>query len=734
MKTAWTFPMAALSLCVWGAAQAPAQEPQVYTGNLAESRLEHVPNRVVVGFDAAVSDAEATRIVAGLRQGAELGQRGLGNAFRLLDVPPDRLWQVVEALRRQPGVRFAHPDWIARALEAPNDPLYAYQWNLSSPDPNAGSIRVEGAWAVNPGGTPSVSVAVIDTGIAYENYLSFCRAPDLAGASFVPGWDFVSGDAHPNDDDSHGTHVAGTIAQTTNNALGVAGIAYGVSLMPVKVLDATGSGTISAIANGIRWATDHGADVINLSLGTSASPIFLTALQDAVQYAAANGVVLVAASGNAAAATPMYPAAYPEVIAVGATKYDTSLASYSNRGNELCAPGGTSTGEDMNGDGQPDMILQNTFDPNTGNACAMGYWLFAGTSMASPHVAAVAALLLSEDPTLTAAQVRQVLRDTADADVDVACGYGLLDAEAALAAVAAGDRPPTVSLVQPANGAVVQGSLTVRISASDADDPAGSLGVEWALDGGAWSPAAWNAATGFYEASWDTTSVAEDSQHTLQGRATDSQSQTTESATVSVRVNNDNQAPVAAFTYTCAHNVCDFNASASTDPDSAIVAYRWAFGDGLAGNGQTIRHTFAATGTYTVTLTVEDDLGATDETAQPVTIDSVVNTMHVGDLDAIGRRISGNFWQATVTIRMRDTANSPVPSARVSGLFDDGSTVFQCTTNTTGACNVVGYQYFRRCLTFTVANVTHATLQYRPLENTDPDGDSNGTRITVCRP
>jgi len=280
----------------------------------------------------------------------------------------------------------------------------------------------------------------------------------------------------------------------------------------------------------------------------------------------------------------------------------------------------------------------------------------------------------------------------------------------------------------------VQGDVTLRVAASDAEDAAGSLGVEWTLDGASWSPATWNAGTGYYEAGWDTTTAPEDSQHTLRARATDSLGQTTESATVTVTVNNDNQSPLATFSYTCSNNVCDFDASGSSDPDSAIVAYSWSFGDGQSGTGKTVRHTFAVAGSYVVSLTVQDDLGLADSASQTVTIDSVVNTMHVGDLDALARRLFGNFWQATVTVRIRDTADSPVPNARVSGLFDDGSSVFQCTTGTTGACSVVGYQWFRSCLTFTVTNVTHATLQYRPLENRDPEGDSNGTRVTVCRP
>ena len=733
MKLEWAIRAAVCGVLV--APGALAQEPGVFTGNLSQRSAEYVADRVVVGFADDVTDAEAAQIATGLRQGASVRAKALRGAFRVLRVPRGRVWQVVNALRSDPRVRYAHPDWLAHALEIPpNDPFYSRQWNLASANAAAGSIRVEGAWAVNAGGDPSVVVAVVDTGIAYEAFAGFCQAPDLAGTRFVPGWDFINGDAHPNDDESHGTHVAGTIAQTTNNATGVAGIAYNVSLMPVKVLGADGSGSVSGIADGIRWAADHGAHVINMSFGTTASPLLLTALQDAVEYAYGKGVLLVAASGNSSGATPMYPAAYPEVIAVGATLYSRQLASYSNRGNELCAPGGTSTGEDLDGDGAPDMILQNTFDPNTHAVCSMGYWYFAGTSMATPHVAGLAALIKSEKPVLTGTEIRQVLRDTAATGVSSDCGFGLIDATRALESVATGDKPPSVSVFSPGQGRMVFGSVTMQIAASDAATPAQDLVVEWSRAGASWAAATYNAGTGYYEASWDTLGEPEDGQVTLGARATDNAGQTSEATPVTVTVNNDNHAPVAAFTYNCSSNVCDFDASSSSDPDGATATYAWAFGDGLSGVGQTIRHTFAAAGTYVVALTVTDELGATGTTSESVTIQVVNDTLHVSDLDRASRRLFFGLWEARITIRVADTVGSPVPSAGVSGLFSDGPSAFQCTTNASGGCTVVGYQWYLSCLTFSVTNVAHATLKYAPAQNADPDGDSNGTQITVCRP
>jgi len=737
MKQAWAIPIAA-SITLAGAAS-PAQDKgapaiHVFTGNLTARAAEYAPDRVVVGFKSEVTDAEASQVVSGLHQGAVVRQRGWRSAFHVLQVPKGRVLQVMALLQNDPRVRYAHPDWVVHALDIPpNDPFYPKQWNFQSASGH--SIRVEGAWAVNPGGDPSVVVAVVDTGIAYENFGTFCQAPDLAGTHFVPGWDFVNNDAHANDDESHGTHVAGTIAETTNNALGVAGIAYNVSLMPVKVLDATGSGSVSGIANGIRWAADNGANVINMSFGTTAAAAQLTALQDAVQYAAAKGVVLVAAAGNSSGPTPMYPAAYPEVISVGATLYNGQLTTYSNHGAELCAPGGTSNGEDVDQDGSPDMILQNTFNPNTHAVCDFGYWFFAGTSMATPHVVALAALIKAEKPALSAAEIRQVLHDTADGTANADCGSGIIDATRALQSVATGDKPPVVSVAAPASGSMVFGPVTVQVAASDAQTPVGSLDVQWSRDGGAsYSPAGYNPVNGFYEATWDTTQEVEDSQVVLRARATDNASQTTESASVAVRVNNQDQPPAAAFGYSCNANVCDFDASASSDADGFNLTYAWAFGDGGTGAGKTIRHTFAAAGTYSVGLTVKDELGVAGSVSKSVVIQVVNNTLHVSDLDRASARLVFGIWQAQITIRIADRAGTPVSAARVSGLFSDGPSLFQCTTSPSGSCSVVGYQWTLPCLTFTVTNVTHATLKYDATLNSDPDGDSDGTHIMVCRP
>ncbi len=320
------------------------------------------------------------------------------------------------------------PNYPYRAFFTPNDPSYPLQWHLSkSSVPRAWDFDMT---APMYGGDPSVIVAVLDTGVSYEDYLTFKKAPDFASTNFIAGYDFVNSDDHPNDDNGHGTHITMTIAQSANNSISGAGIAHNVTIMPIKVLDAAGNGSTATIAAGIDYARVHGAKIINLSLGGTENDVVL---RSAVQNAVASGITVVAATGNDGVGTIYYPAQYEEVIAVGAVRYDETRAHYSNYGAgiDLVASGGD-LDVDQNDDGQPDGILQQTC---TTSACdSFDDLYYEGTSQAAPQVSATVALLLSAgiDVSRIPSILQSSARDLGGTGYDTTFGWGLLDVGQAL--------------------------------------------------------------------------------------------------------------------------------------------------------------------------------------------------------------------------------------------------------------------------------------------------------------
>jgi serine protease len=399
--------------------------PLVATAEAAE----YVPGEVVVGH----KDGTVARV------DTETGQ-SVGEA--------------IEKLRRHPKVAYAVPNYVAHAAQfTPDDPFLRKQWNFIGDY----GIGMSEAWSLAaaagaPGGR-GATVAVIDSGVAYENHGEFRRDPDLHRATFVHPWDFVGRDAHPNDRYGHGTHVAGTIAQATNNAFGVAGAAYGAKIMPLKVLDAFGEGDSLKIARAIRFAAKHGADVINLSLEFNHRVVAseIPEIISALRYAHSRGAVIVAAAGNYKypwQRRVAYPARAGDVIAVGATTRHGCRAQYSSYGEDLdvVAPGGgvdsapATTQERLlcRPETPGSWIFQETFLGNSVRRFGLPP-SYEGTSMASPHVSAIAALLiathrLGEHPTPEAVEERieQTARDLGRPGYDARYGWGLVDAAAAL--------------------------------------------------------------------------------------------------------------------------------------------------------------------------------------------------------------------------------------------------------------------------------------------------------------
>ncbi len=381
--------------------------------------------RVRVHGDEAQKPTLLRRLLIALRKDREVEAADYAFLYRLPETAPGALTNAADEglpLPAAPGVGLKDSD---KRRVIPNDPKYKYQWHLDQ-------IHMPAAWATAQG--DGVVVAVIDTGVT--------KVEDLAGTEIVPGWNFVDNTDDARDDHGHGTHVAGTIAQTTHNGVGVAGVAYKAKIMPIKVLSAQGSGSVAGIADGIRWAADHGAKVINMSLGGRFNS---QVLAKAVRYAHDKGVVVVCAAGNDGKGRVSYPAANSGALAVAATQFDEGTTFYSNWGREIsvAAPGGN-TRLDQNGDGMPDGVMQNTVTP--GNIEKQDYLLFMGTSMASPHVAGVAALLMGSGVTDPNA-VKRILENTARKPAqykgskskrDEHYGAGIIDAAAAVREAQAG--------------------------------------------------------------------------------------------------------------------------------------------------------------------------------------------------------------------------------------------------------------------------------------------------------
>lgn len=437
---------------------------------VATSRGPAVAGELVVTLVPGAGDDVAAELAA------EVGGRVAWHAPRTgaylirFDRGETAAARALPELATRPEVLESTRNVIASGSGIGTSPSNAAQWNLPAMglDPAGGF-----------GSATGVTIAVLDTGVAFENYSdesgTYALAPDLEGVDFAPGYDFVYDDAHPDDDQGHGTHVAGILTQTGP----LTAVAPGATILPVKVLGADDLGTELSLAEGLLYATDHGANVVNMSLSFSPAYFPSRLLQEAFDQASASGVVMVAAAGNHGAPVVTYPAAFRNVIAVGASKLDPSfrshptgegagarsgrwrgaahrrgraalahspwlgadraleVASYSDRGwlLDVTAPGGA-IDEDVDGDGNPEAILAQTF---LGDPTQFQYVYYAGTSQAAAQVSGLAADMLAQHPGLTTTDIRAALGVTARGDrfwqpLDADTGRGYVRADAALRA------------------------------------------------------------------------------------------------------------------------------------------------------------------------------------------------------------------------------------------------------------------------------------------------------------
>lgn len=432
---------------------------------------------------------------------------------RVIRVPQHASQKLIQALERNKQIEYVEPDPVATAIGTANDPYFTggNQWYLSK-------ISAPAAWDLTTGSS-EVVVAVLDTGVLASH-------PDISG-KVLPGYDFINNNADATDDNGHGTAVAGLTSASTNNSLGMAAVTWKNPVLPVKVLAANGSGNHSNIANGITWAADNGARIINLSLGGTSSS---RTLRNAVNYAWNRNVILVAAAGNNGNDTAFYPAAYNNVVAVSATNSSDGRPSWSNYGSYV----------DVSAPGASILTLHG----------ATGYAWWNGTSFSSPIASGVVALMASANPALSNAAIVDALLknsdDIGDPGYDVYFGHGRVNAQRAVAAVwispSVDTTAPVVSIDSPTAGASVSGLVEVSLSATD---NVGVTRVELYIDGVLYGESASSSAS----FSWETTNTT-DGSYSLEARAYDAANNVGSTA-ITVKVQNsvveDDVAPLATI-------------------------------------------------------------------------------------------------------------------------------------------------------------------------------------------
>jgi len=502
---------------------------------------------------------------------------------RILKVPAAKRSRVLQALQHNPNIEFAELNSIAAPSAMTNDPYVVnnYEWHLLK-------LQAFQAWDISLG--TNAIVAICDSGVN--------SVPDLTG-KLLSGYNVYAGNTDTSDQFGHGTEVAGTAAGQGNNGIGVAGVAWNALILPVKISDASGSSTYSAIANAFTYAVDHGARVLNISYGGGSSS---STLQSAADYVWNHNGVIFASAGNNGTSAPVYPAACKNVVAVSATGYDDDFQTWSSYGSDisLSAPG---------------IGIWTTKNDGT-------YGAVSGTSFSSPVAAGCAALLLGYNPQLTNSGIVNLLESNADdlgaAGYDIYFGYGRVNAYRALLAAGApslDNTPPVTSIASPASGSTVSNTVNVQVSASD---NVGVAKVELYLDN-VLASAASQVPASF---GWDTLKVANGS-HILRSIAYDAASNVGTSPDVTVNVQNsiavstDTTPPTAQITSPTSGSIVarSLKIYSATSDNVGVVRVELYVDNALAASSATSSPTFALNtnkwqkGTHTLEVLAYDAAG-----------------------------------------------------------------------------------------------------------------------------
>ncbi len=433
---------------------------------------------VIVCFKDVETTAQRT-IIASMDDAVIIDRNDALNCVLVKTMDADAF---ITHMSKSASVEYAEPNGVIRALYIPNDPFYDSQWGPQQ-------IDADRAWDIEKG-DKNITIAIVDTGVDYNH-------EDLLSNYIVGGYDWVNDDTDPMDDNGHGTHCAGIVAATMDNGRGIAGIAQ-VNIIAEKVLNSTGWGEDWDLAQAITHAADSNVDIISMSLGGDDAQI----VEDACQYAWDNGCLLVAASGNEYAPLISHPAAYDTVIAVGATDPSDQHCAFSNWGPELELV-------------SPGINILSSYPSNQ-------YISASGTSTAAPHVAGAAALVWSMHQNFTNQDVRDRLDQTAkDLGLpgrDEYYGYGRVDTLQAI------NQPPTVSVLSPNGGEVLNGTITLAATADDSDGSIDNLEFQYSQDGGGNWTSIKNVTIGIfktYTCQWDTTTVPNGVEYLIRAIATD---------------------------------------------------------------------------------------------------------------------------------------------------------------------------------------------------------------------